>query len=96
MFHDRLTNDTADQYDSGQLQTVLKPALARAACADDFMRHTLLDKGVTLRYEYQTLAGAKLVSIEIAEMSRRLLKFSGGSVDDYATCSASFPTRPSC
>lgn len=66
VFHDRLTNETADQYDSGQLQTVLKPALVRAAGADDFMRHRLLDKGVTLRYEYQTLAGTKLVSIEIA------------------------------
>jgi putative transposase len=28
-------------------------------------------------------------------MSRSLLKLSGGSVDDYATFSASFPTRPS-
>ena len=31
----------------------------------------------------------------IVGMSRRLLKFSGGSVDDYATFSTS-TTRPSC
>ena len=29
-------------------------------------------------------------------MSRPLLKFSGGSADDYATFSASFTTKPSC
>ncbi len=30
------------------------------------------------------------------ELSRSLLKLSGGSVDDYATFSASFTTSPSC
>ena len=29
-------------------------------------------------------------------LPRSLLKFSGGSGDDYATFSASFPTSPSC
>ena len=31
-----------------------------------------------------------------AGLPRSLLKFSGGFVDDYATFSASLPTRPSC
>ena len=31
----------------------------------------------------------------VSELSRSLLKFSGGSIDDYATFST-FPARPSC
>jgi len=38
----------------------------------------------------------KTLFAQVMGMSRSLLKFSGGSMDDYATCSASFTTSPSC
>lgn len=33
---------------------------------------------------------------DFPELPRWLLKFSGGSIDDYATFFALFPTKPSC
>jgi len=38
----------------------------------------------------------KRIASGLGGMSRRLLKFSGGSVDDYATFSAPGLTSPSC
>ena len=41
-------------------------------------------------------AATQLLAVLPGGMSRRLLKFSGGSVDDYATFSAPGLTSPSC
>ena len=52
--------------------------------------------GVTAEARAADAVRPGLVLMDRAGLPRSLLKFSGGSVDDYATFSASFTTSPRC
>ena len=60
---------------------------------EDAFRACLVEAGTVTPKD--RVRDAQAILGYMLEMSRRLLKFSGGSVDDYATFSTSL-TSPSC
>jgi hypothetical protein len=70
--------------------------VSRKRTAELLQRLRTLGQDVrTLQSRLAIAVAVEAVSNRLLAMSRRLLKFSGGSVDDYATFSTS-TTRPSC
>ena len=60
----RMVNRSARELDPGRLVQGLRPSLVTSACTSQ-TRHTLLDRGVTVRHSYRDKDGREVVAIDI-------------------------------